>query len=97
MATAHVTYGGAMGGGAPVHSPIPNASETITSAVGNTQGTAAARSGDYATVDVEGGNVYVAFGQNPDATAEPRYRVQAGQVRDFGPMSEGDKMAVSDA
>lgn len=97
MATAHVTYGGAMGGGAPVHSPIPNASETITSAASNTQGTAAARSGDYATVDAEGGNIYVAFGQNPDATAEPRYRVQAGQVRDFGPMSEGDKVAVADA
>lgn len=97
MATVHVTYGGAMGGGAPVNSPIPHASETITSAATNTQGAATARSGDYATVDAEGGNVYVAFGQNPDATAEPRYRVQAGQVRDFGPMSDGDKVAVADA
>ncbi|KIC39365.1 hypothetical protein RA26_01565 [Leisingera sp. ANG-M7] len=85
-----------MGGGAPVLAPAPDKAEEITSSGTTQQGSETAPGGAYASVCSDGGSVYVVFGQNPIASASTSYMVPAGGCRDFGPLKEGDKIAVID-
>lgn len=96
MGTVHVRYGTVMGGGAPVYSPRPNASETITSSSTKATGTATAKGGDYVTIQSLNTNILVSIGQAPDADLTPSDMIQIGGRVDFGPLSQGDKVSVKD-
>ena len=95
---AHVEVGTNMGAGSPVYAPTPYHAETLatTSSAATSVG---ARSGDYASVTAITAAVMVKIGQNPTALASGAgmYRVEAGSVRDFGPLKDGDKIACIDA
>lgn len=99
MATAYIRFGGAMGGGAPVLSPIPQATQTITTS-GTSQATTAASNGNYARITVTGDAgavVRYAVGPSPAALAGSGDVVLAGQSVDIGPLNIGDRIAVIDA
>lgn len=95
---AHVEIGTVMGGGAPVYAPTVFHAETLVT-TSSAQTTVGARSGDYATVTAVGAAVMVAIGSNPTAVANGAMmrRVEAGAVRDFGPLKDGDRIAAIDA
>jgi hypothetical protein len=95
MSTVHITAGGAMGGGAPVYAPIPDFAQTITSS-GTSQRSSAMPGGKYVSVTSSGGAVFVAIGQNPTAVSGAGYMVADGATKDFGPIKEGDKVALID-
>jgi hypothetical protein len=94
---AHIEFGGAMGGGAPVYTGLSNAATIAT--VASTQTPFTARAGDYARVSAIDAAVMIAVGPNPTAVASGagmRY-VPAETSIDIGPLSEGDKIAAIDA
>lgn len=93
MATAHVTFGAAMGGGAPVYAPKPKQAEALT--VGGTAASTdiTAESGDYASVVAVDADIYVVVGSE-DASATNGYLIPVGQARDFGPCSAGDTVSA---
>lgn len=97
MATVNVRFGSVMGAGAPVYAPIPRAAEAITTSATSAQATNKAVSGDYATVTSVGGAVWVRIGQNPTAAAGATDLIPDGGSRDFGPLREGDTVAVINA
>lgn len=93
MATAHVTFGAAMGGGAPANAPRPKKAEALT-----VSGTAAAtditaEDGDFASVVAVDADMYVVVGAG-DASATNGYFIPAGQIRDFGPCKMGDTVSA---
>ena len=99
MATVQIRFNKPMDGIAPVESAKNGAQETITSGAGNTVSTVEAwASNCVGTVTAADGNVYVSFGQAPDATSDPdRILVIAGTTRSFGNLTGGDVCAVTDA
>lgn len=96
MATAYIRLGGAMGGGAPVLSPRPDATATITTS-GTSQATTITSAGSYARISAVGGVVRYAIGSAPVALAGSGDWVLDGGTVDIGPLSFGDKIAVIDA
>jgi uncharacterized protein YcgI (DUF1989 family) len=97
MANIHITFHGAMGGGAPVSACVPFSSETITSSGSNQVTTISADSGDYVSVTALS-DVYVSMGASPNAATDAtRYLIPAGATQTFGPASRGFKVAVTDA
>ena len=96
MATVHLRMGSAMGGGAPVNSPIPDAAQTMTSSGTSTPSTIAAKGGEYLRVVASGGAVYVAVGAAPTAGANLGDMVPDGGAFDCGPLKAGDKVAIKD-
>ena len=97
MATAHIRFGGVMGGGAPVYAPIPNDKQTVTTSATSAATTIASRGGDYARIVANGGPVCFAVGQAPLAIAGSGDIILNGSSIDIGPLSIGDKIAVIDA
>ena len=94
--SAHVEFGGVMGGGAPVYSGLRRA-ETLTTTT--SAQSAAAHAGEYATISAIGAAVFFTVGQDPTALADGtnmRYLAD-GAIRDIGPLKEGDKIAAIDA
>lgn len=97
MANAHVTFGGAMGGNAPVYASIPDAAQTIASTSSSAASTITAQSGNFARIAAFGGGVFIAVGPSPVAASGAGYYVADGGVLDLGPLKQGDKVAVIDA
>lgn len=97
MATLHVRFGAAMGGGAPIYAPTPSAAQSITTSGSSQASTVSATQGDIGTVKVTGGNVYVTVGQSPTASAGAGFYLGDGDRVDFGPLRGGDKIAVINA
>ena len=93
MATAHVTFGAAMGGGAPVYAPKPKQAEALTVSSTAAATDIAAESGDYASVVAVDADMYVVVGAG-DASATNGYLIPAGQTRDFGPCKMGDTVSA---
>lgn len=95
---AHVEFGEVMMAGAPVYPRLPRKAEIVSSA-SSTQTSFTANSGEYATVTAITADVNVAIGSNPTALAAGtnQARVAAGAARDFGPLKDGDLVAVIDA
>jgi hypothetical protein len=96
MADIRIRFGGVMGGGAPVYSPIPRQSAKITSSAGSTATTVTAEGNDYVTIKAIGGAVAFAVGQAPVAIATSGDVVMDGESVDLGPLKQGDKVAVID-
>lgn len=96
MATVSIEFGAVLGAGAPVYAPVPRATQTITSS-GTSQQSNEAQGGDFVTVVTTGGAIWVAIGQNPTAAAGTQRLLPDGAGRDFGPLKEGDKVAIIDA
>jgi hypothetical protein len=96
MATAYIRFGGAMGGGAPVLSPIPDATATLTTS-GTSQATTITSKGTYARISAVGGAIRYAVGPAPTALAGSGDWVLDGMTVDIGPLNIGDKIAVIDA
>lgn len=86
-----------MGAGAPVYSPKANAVETITTSGSSQATTIEAKGGDFATLTVTGGAVFVAIGDTPTAASGSGDLLPDGGSRDFGPLKDGEKIAVIDA
>jgi len=97
MANAHIRFGGCMGGGAPVLSPMPRASATINTTSTSAATSITANSGDFVRVVASGGPVRIAIGPNPTAIAGAGDVVLDGMAVDLGPLSAGDKVAAIDA
>jgi hypothetical protein len=95
MATAYIRFGGAMGGGAPVLSPIPDATATFTTS-DTSQATTIASKGGYARISAVGGAIRYAVGPTPTALAGSGDWVLDGMTVDIGPLNVGDKIAVID-
>ena len=95
---AHVEFGEVMMAGAPVYPRLPKKAEIVSSG-SSTQTSFSADSGDFATVTAITADVNVAIGANPTALAAGtnQARVAAGATRDFGPLKDGDLVAVIDA
>lgn len=98
MSTIHVRFGEAMGAGAPVYAPLPRASESVTSSATSAATTIEAQGGDFASVSAVDGSVYMTIGSSPTALASGAnmHVVLSGQTKDFGPLKDGDKVAVID-
>lgn len=94
MATVHVEFGGAMGGGAPVYTGL-RASETITTSGASQAAAITAESGEYARVSALDAAVYVAVSR--PAEYDPRRVVLAGASLDIGPLKAGDTINLIDA
>lgn len=90
MALFKVSFGSAMGGGAPVVATIPREVETLT-ADGST--TAKAEWGEVVTIYTDVA-VHVAIGQSPAAGTTTGYAQPAG-VYSYGPCKVGDKVAIA--
>lgn len=97
MATAHIRFGNAMGGGAPAYSPIPSGLQTITATATSQASTIRAVNGDYARIVANGGNLCFAVGAAPVAVAASGDIIMSGTSIDLGPLAWGDKVAVIDA
>lgn len=97
MADVRIRFGGVMGGGAPVYSPIPDATAKITSSGTSHATSVSAEQNDYVTIKAIGGAVAFAIGQAPVAVATSGDVVAAGERADFGPLKAGDKVAIIDA
>lgn len=93
MATVHVAFTGAMGGGAPVYAPKPSAAAAITASTTSAATTITADGGDYACVTAIDATVYVVIGPAPTATSAGHCITEGGS-KDFGPLKRGDKVAV---
>lgn len=96
MAKVRITFGSAMGGGAPVYGCRPRASEAITSSASNQVTTEAAEIGEVITITALS-DVDVSIGLSPDATSDVVDTITAGGVKSYGPASAGFKVAVVDA
>ncbi len=97
MATVNVRIGSVMGAGASVYAPIPRSAEAVTSGATSAQASGVAQQGDYLTVTSVGGAVWVKIGANPTAAAGSTDLIPDGGTRDFGPLKEGEKVAIIDA
>lgn len=95
---AHVEFGEVMMAGAPVYPRLPRKAEIVASA-SSTQTSFTANGGEFATVTAIAADVNVAIGSNPTALAAGtnQARIPVGVTRDFGPLKDGDKVAVIDA
>ena len=98
MAIAYIRFGGAMGGGAPVLSPRPDAVQVINT-TSSTQATSAANAsrGGYARISATGGVIRYAVGPSPTAVGDQGDWVLDGQTVDIGPLNVGDRIAVIDS
>lgn len=96
MANIHIRFGEIMPGDAPVYQRVPRSSEVITSSGSNQTTTMTATGGDYATITAIDGAVYVDIAASPNASTNKREAVPSGGTKDFGPLKEGDKVAVVD-
>ena len=98
MGTVHITFGGAMGAGAPVYPSKPRKSEAVTSSGTSASTTNAANGGEYARILSFDANVYVTVGASPTALASGAGMLActSGGVLDIGPLKDGDKVAVID-
>jgi len=96
MASAHITLGSVMGGGAPVYAPYPNASQTVTTSASSAASTISAILVDYARIVAQGGNMRIAVGSAPVATITAGYVILDGAHLDIGPLKTGDKIAAID-
>lgn len=97
MATVRVNFGTAMGAGVPSYPPTVKAGQTFTSSGSNQTTTASADSGDFAHVTSSGGAVSVNIGATPNASSDPTWIVVDGETKLFGPLQDGDKVAIVDA
>lgn len=97
MATVRVNFGNAMGGGVPSYPPSVKAGQSFTSSGSNQATTVSADSGDFAHVTSIGGAVSVNIGANPNASVNPTWIVADGETKLFGPLQDGDKVAIVDA
>lgn len=96
MATVQVNFGTAMGAGAPAFPPAVNAGQAITSSGTSQATTITARSGDYAHVTAVGGAIMVEISNNPTAASGVTWIVADGETKLFGPLKDGDKVAIID-
>lgn len=96
MATAYIRFGRVMGGGAPVYSPTPNATATITTSGTSQATTVSAQEGDFIRVTASGGAIRIAIGAAPVALAGSGDWLLDGDTMDLGPLKYGDKIAVID-
>lgn len=81
----------------PVRDAKTRASKTLTSTGSSVvEATLVAEANEIWTVAPRTGDVWVAFGDSPDAAADPRELVLACQPRDFG-AAAGQKIAIKDA
>lgn len=97
MATVHITFRQAMDGVAPVVAAVPRAKESITSSGASQASTITAQRGEKCQITVSGGDVYVAFGASPTASAGNDDLISAGSTREFGFLETGWKVALIDA
>lgn len=96
MATVHITFGSAMGGGAPVNGCRPRAAESIASSATSQATTEVAEVGDIITVTALG-DIFVSIGAAPIAANGVGDLIPAGGPKSYGPASAGFKVAVVDA
>jgi hypothetical protein len=108
MATVHITLGRLRGGNgreqiarpeAPVPDSVPIGSDTFSTSGTSTQSASleAPDTFSFWSVTATGGNVYVAFGDDPVAAADFGWLILDGQTRDFGACEAGEKIAVKSA
>lgn len=96
MASIHVAFGSPMASGAPVHPRKPRRSETVTSSGTSARTTGTAQGGDFAFVTAIDGAVYVEIGPSATATSSSSWAVPSGGSKEFGPLKDGDQVAVID-
>lgn len=98
MATIHVRFGSIMPTGAPVYPRAPRKSETVTSSGTSAMSANSAVGGEFITVTAIDGAVYALIGTNPTAlaTGAGMEAIPSGGTKDFGPVNDGDKIAVID-
>jgi hypothetical protein len=96
MAIAYIRFGGAMGGGAPVLSPKPDAVQAFNT-TSSSQATSVASRGGYARISATGGAIRYAVGPSPAAVGDQGDWVLDGQTVDIGPLNVGDRIAVIDS
>lgn len=97
MATVRVNFGTAMGAGVPSYPPTVKGGQTLISSGSNQVATPSAVSGDFAHVTSSGGAVAVNIGASPNAASDPTWIVVDGETKLFGPLQDGDKVAIVDA
>ena len=98
MAVFKATFCTVMGAGAPVYAPAERAAETIATSASSQALTTQARGGEYVTLSATGGSVHIKIGQGtPTAVASAGYHIMDGTSKDFGPLQDGDRVAVIDA
>lgn len=95
MSDMHVTFGTAMGAGAPTYPRKPRATETVAMSATAASTTITAVSGDYARVSAFGGALYVRI--KDTAAAGNDYYLPDGGVIDIGPLQDGDTVSGIDA
>lgn len=98
MANIQIRFGEAMSGTAPVYSRLPRKSEKVTSSGTSAQSTNTANGGEIVTVTAIDGSIYALIGSNPTALASGAgmEAIPSGSSKDFGPLKDGDKVAVID-
>lgn len=97
MADIRIRFGSLMGAGAPVYAAHPKQVAKITSSAASQATTVSAESGDYVTIKAIGGAVAFDIGPNPTAIATSGDVIGDGERMDFGPLQNGDKVAIIDA
>ncbi len=91
MATVKISFGSAMGAGAPVLASKPHQVETLAS---DGASTIIARDGDYATLYASA-PIHVDIGPAPAAGASTGY-AQGEGTWTYGPLKAGDRVAVAE-
>lgn len=82
----------------PVPESVTVGSDTITSSGTSQQSSVvASRVGQFWTVAVTGGNVYVCFGADPTAATDAGHLLLDGQTRAFSVTAASEKVAIKDA
>jgi hypothetical protein len=82
----------------PVPESVTAASDTMTSSGTSQQSSAvASRVGQFWSVTVAGGDVFVLFGADPTAVSDAGFLVLDGQTREFSVTAAGEKVAIKDA
>lgn len=97
MATLNVVFGRAMDGPAQVISGVGVSSQSITTSASSQASTVSAGNNQVCELTVSGGNVWVAFGASPTASAGTSFLLVDGQTRHFGHLPAGTKVAVINA
>lgn len=99
MADIHISFGEVMGSGAPAYARLPRKSETVTSSASSAASVNTANGGEYVTITAIDGPVFTTIGASPTALASGAGMevVVSGAWRTFGPLKDGDKVAVIDA
>lgn len=96
MATVQVNFGTAMGAGVPSYPQTVSGGNAFTSSGTSQATTAEAKGGDFAHVMSTGGAIWVEIGQSPTAAAGTTWIVADGETKQFGPLKDGDKVAILD-